>query len=315
MLRLGPRLARVNTLAFSPDGRHLLAVGVRPRLGGLLRSDKVALWDLADPAAEPPTRIDTGLDPVAGFWLPDGRMLGVDSRGSWLAVRPDGTDAARFQAEGHRGRYEPAGVSPDGWRLALIGRDRVDGRPLPGGTGAGWRADLREEDEEPVGAAFSPDGGVLAVLVRGWTGFDRGWGVRTYDADAGTFIRWVDVPDDTNRVAWSPDGRSLVVGRTDGFEVIDPYTWAARARRAAPGLTAAAFHPSGHEFLTADGAGRVQVWDPGEWGPRPGSGEHLRPPARAFEWGVGPVQAVAVSPDGALAAVAGRDGVVVWDLE
>lgn len=312
MLRLGPRLTTVHTLAFSPDARHLLAVGVSHKLGGLLRFDRVALWDLTDPAAEPPARIDTGLDPIAGFWLPDGRLLGVDSRGSWLAVRPDGTDARRAVTTARR-PAERMALSADGRRLGLLGRGLVECRPVLGAFDP-WGVDLREDDEEPTGAAFAPDGGVLAVLVRGWDGFVRSCGVRTFDADTGTFVTWADTPANSNRLLWSPDGRFLVAGRPDGFDVIDPYTWRASARRSAPGLTAAAFHPSGREFLTADAAGRVQVWNAAEWAGEADLGAD-RPPARAYEWGVGPVQAVAVSPDGGLAAVAGRAGVAVWDWE
>ncbi|MBX9579646.1 MAG: WD40 repeat domain-containing protein [Gemmataceae bacterium] len=312
MLRLSPRLTKFNTLAFAPDGRYLLAVGVRSGLGGLLRSQKVTLWDLRDPSAEPPARIDTGLDPTAGYWLPDGRMLGVDNRGGWLAVRPDGTDAAR-SGHIHTRHGKPADLSPDGRWLAWMTSGLVAWRPVPGGDGM-RAADLRDEGEEPAAAAFTPDGEVLAVLVRGWDEFRRAWGVRTYDVAAGEFIRWVDAPDEAGRLLWSPDGRFLVVTTPAGFDAIDPYTWAACARRSPPGLTAAAFHPSGREFLTADGAGRVRVWDCGDWA---GGPDLLlkRSPARTFEWGVGAVQALAVSPDGALAAVAGRDGVVVWDAD
>ncbi|MBX9627315.1 MAG: WD40 repeat domain-containing protein, partial [Gemmataceae bacterium] len=265
MLRLAPRLTRYNSLAFSPDGRYLLAVGVRPRLGGLLRSDKVALWDLRDPGAEPPARIDADLDPAAGYWLPDGRMLGVDNRGGWLAVRPDGTAAAR-SGPIHTRKGEPVGLSPDGRWLAWFTGGLVAWRPIPGGDGMRV-ADLADENEEPIGAAFSPGGEVLAVLVHGWDGFVRTWGVRTYDADAfgGQFLAWAAAPDGADRLAWSPDGRFLVAGWPGGFEAIDPYTWRPAARRVVAGarLAAAAFHPSGRELLTADDAGRVRVWDAG----------------------------------------------------
>ncbi|HJZ54795.1 MAG TPA: hypothetical protein VKE74_07540, partial [Gemmataceae bacterium] len=95
MLRLAPKLTEVRTLGFSPDNRYLLAVGVNPLLGGLLRFSRIGLWDLSDPAANPTLRIDDGLDPVAGFWLPDGRAIGVDNRGSWRIAGVDSGEVAR----------------------------------------------------------------------------------------------------------------------------------------------------------------------------------------------------------------------------
>lgn len=310
MLRLPPRLSTVNTLAFSPDGRHLLAVGRAGGLGGLIRFRRLALYDLADPAAEPPARIDFGLDPTAGHFLPDGRLLGVDNRGSWLAVRPDGTAADRSAAGAH-GRYEPAVLAPDGSRFAQIGPNAVVCRPVAPGV-AGWRAEL-DDREEASAVAFSPGAEAVAVAVKGWPWAEREWGVQVYAGDSGTHLAWADAPADTARLAWSPDARYLVAAAPAGFAVIDPYPWAAVARRPAPGagLTAAAFHPAGGTFVTADAGGMVHEWEVGEWD---AGGDDGRP-ARAFDWGVGPVSALAVSPDGTLGAVAGRGGqVAVWDM-
>lgn len=315
MLRLDPRLSRVHTLAISPDNRYLLAVGTRPL--GLLASTRVALWDLADPAAKPPPGIDVGLDPAAGYFLPDGRLLGVDSRGLWKACRPDGTDEFRLHVRGRPGRVEPAGVSPDGTRLALVGRDGVQCRLLTpdSGRGLAWRARL--DGGEPAGAAFSPDSLLLAVAVAGWDGFERVWWLNVHDANGGEFLHRLDAEPDAFTPAWSPDGRFLAaVGRT-GFSVTDALTWEPRAARRPAGVrfTAAAVHPAG-ALVTATDTGQVQFWDAGEWDPPAGEDDAVRPPTLVLEWGVGPVQAVAVSPDGTLGAAAGSRGdVVVWDAD
>jgi WD40 repeat protein len=320
MLRLEPWLSRVNTLAFSPDNRYLLAVGVKPLVGGLLTFSRVILWDLSDPAAKPRHGIEGSLDPTAGFFLPDGRILGIDSRGWWSTWEPG--DRNRTLIEGKpSGRWHPAAVSPDGEWLALLSRGRVRCDSLRRdesrfGPRRGWDISL-DDGQEATGAAFSPDSRLLAVTVRGWWGHERVWGVNLYTADAGEFIRWVDAEDDAFAPVWSADGRFLaVVGRT-GFDVWDAQTWNAQALRQPAGVrfTAATFHPSGPLVTTTD-TGQVQFWDAGEWERPFVEAVAARPPARVLEWGVGPVQALAFSPDGSLGAVAGAHGdVVVWDAD
>ncbi|MDB5309873.1 MAG: sle [Gemmataceae bacterium] len=319
MLRLGPRLTEVRTLAFSPDNRYLLAVGVNPLLGGLLRFSRVALWDLSDPAAEPGAGINDGLDPIAGFFLPDGRALGVDNRGRWRACRVGGADALEAAYFPRRGRVEPAAVSPDGRWLALVGRGEVECWPLyrpPAPERPPWRVEL-DPGYEAVSVSFSPGSEVAAVVIRGERGSVPQSGIEIYELDTGGRVRWSGV-EDAFCTRWSPDVGSLVAVRSDGFAVEDLYTRTLRASRTRPGprLTDAAFYPSGRVFVTTDTAGQVQLWDTGEWGDRPRAADEARPPARELDWGIGSIQALAVSPDGTLGAVAGRRGeVVVWDAD
>jgi hypothetical protein len=331
MLRLPPRLARVFTLAFSPDNRYLLAVGFADQIGGLLRFTRVALWDLADPAATPPVRIDAGLDPVAGFFLPDGRALGVDNQGAWRACRPGDADVTASRAA-PPGRFHPVGVSADGRRLALVGRDVFRCARL-NPDGRAWEARFPRSGEA-IGAAFSPDG--LQVVV-GATREDGSASVTVRDAATGEVLQTIPNWRDTvHRLAWSPAGRHVAAAGEAAFRVLAFRTREVVARRkswAAP-LTALAFHPSGRWLVTADGDA-VRFWDAGGWGeeglarqlsnspgrPDRGPAELLaeelgRPADRSLDWGVGAVQALAFSPDGTLGAVAGAAGqVAVWDAD
>jgi WD40 repeat protein len=68
---------------------------------------------------------------------------------------------------------------------------------------------------------------------------------------------------------------------------------------------AAAFDPTSRHLFAARYDATVHVFDAAGWGCR------VR-----YDWGIGPLRAVAVSPDGTLAAAGGERGeVVVWDVD
>ncbi len=323
MLRLAPRLTTVRTLAFSPDSRHLLAVGVKPLVGGLFSFNRLALWDLADPAATPPARIDNGFDPSAAYFLPDGRLLGVDDRGFTVTAWPDGGRLSRVEGKPPPQRVEQSALSPDGQWLALIGGRRFRCQSVE--SGAGWAAPF-PRGFEGVAAAFSPDDRQLAVLHRNplddvlledpprGTVHDTASGT-----ELGTLPRWFG---DLSWLLWSPDGRFVVGCGWSGFRVMPPGAGGTAVqrewsnRRPEDNATAAAFHPGGRFLVTGHRGGSLRFWDTGEWAGEFRVRDESRPPARVLDWGVGPVQALAFSPDGTLGAVAGADGeVVVWDAD
>jgi WD40 repeat protein len=317
MLHLPPRLTQVRTLAFSPDNRLLLAVGVKPLLGGLLAFTRVALWDLAHPTARLRPLIDEGLDPIAGFFLPDGRVLGVDDRGNWQMCHPDRADpVVTSRADRVPHRVEPAALSPDGQWLGLVSRREFRCRSLAdqSATRSAW--EVRFPDRfEGLAAAFSPDGGMVAVLhhapldhilledpSRGAI-YDTGIGI-----ELAALPRWFT---DLERLAWSPDGRFLVASGWGGFRVLEVERGVTVAERdlgeREPGglLTAAAFHPGSNYFATGHRGGLLRFWDVERW-----------QSDLEMDWGTGRVQSLAFSPDGTLGAVAGEQGeIIVWDVD
>lgn len=324
MLRLEPRLTTVRTLAFSPDNRYLLAVGAKPGLGGLLTFSRLAVYDLTDPAATPTLRIDDGLDPIAGYFLPDGRALGVDNRGCWVTARVGESVTSRSGPVSGRGRYEPVAVSSDGRRIALIGRDSFRCALLvPGMALSTWEVQTLTPRYGPTCAAFSPDGRLVAV-GDGESEMPRADppGIGTiYNTGTGEEADVFHQRGCAFRLAWSPDGRFLAaVGRSGVVVYPDDRRYSvAVCERSDARLVAAAFHPAGETFVTAEDTGRLLFWDVAEWRhavDRLARHDASRPPARTLDWGVGKVQALAFSPDGTLGAVAGQRGeVVVWDAD
>ena len=70
-------------------------------------------------------------------------------------------------------------------------------------------------------------------------------------------------------------------------------------------VNAVAVTPDGSRLLTASHDGAIRTWDANTGASGP-----------AYEWGIGPVTALAFSPDGLTCAAAGLSGnVVVWDVD
>ncbi|MBA4066386.1 MAG: hypothetical protein C0501_22265 [Isosphaera sp.] len=280
----------VTGLAFSPDGKTLLAVA----------HDRVVL---IDPVSG---------KPVGELFEKDGGLI------SAAAFRPDGAAVVTGGSAGKLRFWDVAKRGPTGAAVPARGWVRAvawspDGAVIACGYRTGgvvaWDAKTREPrysvggSDEPVNAvAFSPDGRWLAV-----GGDDRAARV----LDAGTGEAAGPPLAHTGRVtsvAFSPDGLTLVSGGTDRTARV----WQVPGGAAVGQLLAhseevlgVAFGPDGRTVFTAQGRG---AGDARRW--RVGVGQVAGPPLAH----AGPVLCVAVDRGGTRFATGSRDGTArLWD--
>jgi WD40 repeat protein len=117
------------------------------------------------------------------------------------------------------------------------------------------------------------------------------------------------LPLKAHAVAWCPDSQLIAVGTSDGVALVNGATanMTAQAKGHWQAVAAVAVHPHKPMILTGSGDETVRLWD---------FTETILMPRESFDWQVGRVTTLAISPDGTLAAVGGVSGeVVVWDLE
>jgi WD40 repeat protein len=296
----------IDLLAFGPGERVAAAAAGR---------NQVDVWDAATgrQADAWHTRLSTVTD--LGF-LPDGRVLACVGGHPLQVIDPDQT--------GRYGTAFPAALRQKAVRVATGGAavfTASDGRSRPGvvcwrpdGSGEYTAAWLRHGPDGglPLAVAASPDGRLVAhaELVnprRAPPKAPPAFVIRAA-ADGKKILRvtiGVGPGPPGDRLRFSPDGSKLLAIRPAGADLWDATTGESAGHLPTEDPTDAAFHPSGRWLLTSSTDGTVRVWD----------ADRLAEVA-AFRWDVGKLRAVAVSPDGALAAAGGADGrVVVWDLD
>lgn len=293
----------VRALKFSPDGGLLAAAA--------------ALWgtvvhDLT--SHTPPTRLgwDQGTDHVVIEFEPVGRVLVTLTRqgrtrfdpvnGTRLGVGPQDPDAV--------GWLVSFAGSADGARLVTVNQN-PGVYPLTSWTAAGdgwvkqWSLDM-DLLSDPV---VSPAGDRVAVVGVATHGNSVLLRLLIYDTATGKLVASGRYGYSLlSRPLYRPDGRQIVAARDMNLLIWDlraPMKPALVRNDSRRRFTAAAYHPSGRYLFTTSNDATVTVWDTDTWAR-----------VKRFDWDIGPLRAVAVSPDGLLAAAGSDRGrVVVWDVD
>lgn len=159
--------------------------------------------------------------------------------------------------------------------------------------------------------AFSPDG---HLAISG--GKDKL--LKLWEVASGKELRSASFEHEVKSVAWSPDGGTIAVVAGAVAILYDAATWRERIRiSGAPlNIEAIAFTPDGRRIVIAGNPAldnnrvMVSVWDVGD-----GRRLHILQSSEVFY----SAEAVAISPDGRLAALGAGTGdkssVIVWDIQ
>jgi len=312
---------RIMDLHFTPDGRRLLAVGGTRRL-----TVERAVWvDLVEGKRFPVIPLGATCYAVT----PDLKRMAVGGsrNANGLTVLPvvtfDPHDAAWL-------------ASPSRWEEVISKTNRWDaihhlafdgsGKHLVIDHSLSWFADGRhlaehwiefvtfgngnrrsfEWDVESRAMTLNPDATALAVVC-GHCLADAPPRVEVFRTDTFQLVRTTPLQGYSESLPmYSPDGRTLAVVNREHILLLPDDSDKPRHSLSHPDeATAVAFTPDGRRLLSACHDGLLRIWDAA-------TGQQVT----GYDWGIGGLTAITVSPDGLTAAVAGQKGqVAVFDLD
>jgi WD40 repeat protein len=237
-------------VAVSPDSRTLAVTHI---------DGTVELLDTATLKRRRAFRAIRGFAGSVSF-SPDGRLLAVAGAAGRVTLWDARTGAAAGELRGLRADSQALAFSPGGGLLAAAEAGFQPPRMRI------WdvrrRALTRFEPSINASAiAFSPDETRIAAA----NGQEGAAGVEIRDVHSGAEVKWLDTPEPTRSVAFSPDGSLLAVGLIDGtvhFFSTDDWKRVGSAFEAHAGpVMSTLFSPDGRVLATAGADGTVALWD------------------------------------------------------
>jgi DNA-binding SARP family transcriptional activator/WD40 repeat protein len=196
-------------------------------------------------------------------WRPDSRMVASVQADGWVELwdRATGKPQARYRVPDRYGVLDSVAFSGDSARVVV-------------GTHLGWVYTLDLASLRPIGDPVMVRSGVPVIYTAANRDGSRalawvGGRVTLVDIPTGSVHRTVDVGFTISSMAWSPDGRTIVVAGRDipddnraVVSVLDPDTLATTSTLSGEETSVGEviqFSPDGDQFVTA-GSGGVSLW-------------------------------------------------------
>lgn len=267
-IRRFPEQSRARNVALSPDGK-LLAIRVR------IDNSEVEPIAIREVATGRLLRQFSDKEfPSRFLFSPDGKVLAAFSRQKGIIELWDSVNGRRMHTLKHEADCWPEAFSTDGKMLLSCTDNTIHSNTIHIWDVATGK-ELRQIKQNRIREiALSPDGKLLATvdsIHRGWWQPDSR--VHLWDMANGRELRQLTVsvkesdsqsPAMVWRMAFAPDGKSLLTGGWDGvLRVWDPAT--GREIRRIPGFSAVvstfALAPDGKTLAVVDGQSTVRVFD------------------------------------------------------
>ncbi|KAJ7108125.1 hypothetical protein C8R44DRAFT_884894 [Mycena epipterygia] len=288
---------RVTSVAFSPDSKWIVS-------GSWDKT--VRVWDSNSGVVAATFECGTRVNSVA--FSPDGKLIVSGLRDCTLRIWNSETGTVAGNFEGHTDNVNSVAFSPDGQHIASGSED---------GTVRVWESRsgvvvlvFKEHRYSVPCVSFSPDGKHIASV------YDKT--VHVWDPSTGVVIASLVVTRQVDSVAFSPDGRQLVVGHyhagpEEGVydyrnTMLHVWDWveAAVIGGHMGAVTSVAFSPDGKKVVSGGCDQTVRIWNAK-------TGAVVAGPLRGH---TKYVASVAFSPDGKRIVSGSWDCTIrVWDTD
>ena len=257
--RLLGRSDRIHSVAFTPDGKQLVAVGGTPA-----RFGEVQVWDLAS-KKQVQSVMTTSDTLFGGDVSPDGKYVVVGGADNSLRAVEVNSGKELFKAGHHEDWVLDAVFGIDGKRIVSVGRDRA--AKLANTEDGAFLENVNLLRDQLFVVARHPRrdyvliGGVDRVPYLYM--MDRPRALKI--ADDSTLVRQFDEQEGAiYALAFSPDGSRIAVGGI--AEVVNLYDTesgdgTARCALTGGGAFVLAFRPDGKQLLAAGFDGLLRIFD------------------------------------------------------